>query len=101
MNWDHEVFLIHWYQMINHVPQVTEDLKVITEEDEAAPEDGGEAGQTKAPQSPRTVQPLPPPPSPLSLHPRGPLRRTPSLSKRESLMSINRQVCQDILFCGM
>ena len=86
--------------MIKHhdVPKVTEDLKVITEEDEAAPEDGGGGGQTKAPpESPRAVPPLPPP-SPLSLHPRGPLRRTPSLSKRESLMSINRQVCQDILF---
>ena len=66
---------------------------MITEEDEAAPEDGGEVGQAKAPESPRAVQPLPPP-SPLSLHPRGPLRRTPSLSKRESLMSINRQVSQ-------
>ena len=90
----------NWYQMIHHhVPQVTEDLKVITEEDEAAPEDGEGGGQARAPESPRAVQPLPPP-SPLSLHPRGPLRRTPSLSKRESLMSINRQVYQDILFCG-
>ena len=66
--------------------QVTEDLKVITEEDEAAvPEDGG--GSTKAPESPSPPRaPLPLPP--LSLRP--PLRRTPSLSKRESLMSINR-----------
>ena len=84
----------------HHVPKVTEDLKVITEEDEAAPEDGGGGGQTKAPESPRAMQPLPPP-SPLSLHPRGPLRRTPSLSKRESLMSINRQVCVNILSSGM
>ena len=65
--------------------QVTEDLKVITEEDEAAPEDGGAGAPTQAPESPL--------PSRTPLTPRPPLRRTPSLSKRESLMSINRQAC--------
>ena len=76
------------YYLLTYSPslsQVTEDLKVITEEDEAAvPEDGGSTKAPESPSPPRAPLPLPP----LSLRP--PLRRTPSLSKRESLMSINR-----------
>ena len=78
--------------IIHYTSQVTEDLKVIAEEDEAVLEDNGGEGSkpTKgASESPSPSRATPP----LSLHPRPPLRRTPSLSKRESLMSINRQEC--------